>query len=77
MRIEEYRGKTALADLRTNIQSMASETVSMRIAVGPEAEHVTNDAYLAAKACKHNPYNVVFDWATILQSAPVPLPKDS
>ena len=59
------------------IQSLASETVSMRIAVGPEAEHVTNEAYVAAKSCKHSPYNVIFDWATILQSAPVPLPKDS
>jgi hypothetical protein len=60
-----------------SLKTFEHDTVAFRIGVGPEAERVTNDVYRALKGCKANPYNVIFDWSTTIESAAIPFPKTS
>lgn len=59
-----------------SLKTWTSDGISLRVAAGPEAERVTSDMYRAAKTCKPGPYDVLYDWSTILQTPTVAFPKD-
>jgi hypothetical protein len=59
------------------IKEAGDNKVSLKIAVGPEANTVVEEEkrILSSSGCAHSPYDAVVNWATFLQSNAVQLPS--
>jgi len=54
------------------IKELSSSSIAFRIAIGPEPTRISQALYRVVKDCRQNPFDVLYDWATILESPPVP-----
>jgi len=68
-------GRTIEGDfVDSDVKDLGKRRISLQIAVGKEPYSVVTEAkrFYNSK-CRHNPYDAIFDWGTLIESLPIQL----